>query len=52
MEYNSNKLNLENCSVRKGTIKDANKILELINLIQPKEPWSYEHLMWQYFFRE
>jgi len=49
MEYNSNKLNLENCSVRMGTLKDANKILELINLIQPEDPWSYEYLMWQYF---
>jgi len=49
MEYNSNNLNLENCSVRMGTLKDANKILELINFIQPEERWSYEHLMWQYF---
>ena len=49
MKYDYNKINLENCSVRMGTVDDANKILELINLIQPEEPWSYEHLMWQYF---
>ena len=49
MEYNSNNLDLKNCSVRMGTIKDANKILKLINLIQPEDPWSYEHLVWQHF---
>ena len=30
-------------------IKDVNDILDLINLVQPKNPWSYEYLMWQYF---
>ncbi len=49
MEYNYNKLNLDNCNVRMGSIEDANKILELINSIQPDQPWSYERLIWQYF---
>jgi hypothetical protein len=49
MKYDSNNLDLENCSVRMGTIKDANKIIELINLVQPETPWSHEYLIWQYF---
>ena len=49
MEYNFDKINLKNCNIKSGTIEDANNILKLIKLIQPKEYWSYEHLMWQYF---
>ena len=49
MEYDFNNLNLENCSMRMGNIKDVNDILDLINLVQPKNPWSYEYLIWQYF---
>ena len=29
--------------------KDADLILELINVIQPSSPWTHEHLRWQYF---
>jgi len=42
-------INLDGCVMRMGTHEDANRILELINLIQPKTPWSNEHFMWQLF---
>jgi hypothetical protein len=29
--------------------EDANSILELINLVQPKIPWSHDYLEWQFF---
>ena len=40
MEYNFDKINLKNCNIKSGTIEDANNILKLIKLIQPKEYWS------------
>jgi hypothetical protein len=42
-------IDLKEYTVRMGSRKDAIKIIELINLIQPQEPWSYEHFMWQYY---
>lgn len=42
-------LNLNGCSVRMGTHEDADKILKLINFVQPNIPWTVEYFMWQFY---
>jgi GNAT superfamily N-acetyltransferase len=40
---------LQGCHVRMGTREDMDKILGLINRVQPDIPWSPEHFLWQFY---
>ena len=42
-------IDLQKYTVRQGAYTDVNKIIELINLIQPQDPWSLEYFNWQYY---
>lgn len=42
-------MKIEGYHIKLGTTENSTEIIELINAIQPNDPWTYEHFVWQYF---